>query len=147
MLKPISQLLLAATLLGGNAFAQSEKDAIAIVERALAAAKAEGKDKVIERIKAKDAAFVNGELYVVLRDPSGTILAHPYKAALIGKNLNDVPDADGKLFRQEITDGAKKQGKGWVSYKSKNPTNGKIEAKKTYYQRGDGLIAEAGIYE
>ncbi len=147
MVKRFLQALLLSLFLIGVASAQTEKDAVAIVERALAATKAEGKEKVIERIKAKDPAFVNGELYVVLRDPSGTILAHPYKTSLIGKNLNDVPDADGKLFRQEITDGARTQGKGWVSYKSKNPTNGKIEAKKTYFQRGDGVIAEAGIYD
>ena len=136
-----------ALFAGGNALAQTEKDAIAMVEKAVATAKAEGDQKLIDRINAKDTEFVEGELYAVVRDSSGTILAHPTKSRLVGKNLNDVPDADGKLFRQEITDGAKTKGKGWVSYKSKNPVSNKVESKKTYYQKSGSIIVEAGIYE
>jgi signal transduction histidine kinase len=127
--------------------ASTEADAIAMVAKAVAVAKAEGDKKLIERINSKDKAFVDGELYAVVRDSTGTVIAHPTKASLVGKNLNDVPDADGKLFRQEITDGARTSGKGWVSYKSKNPTTNKVEAKKTYYQKAGAIIVEAGIYD
>ena len=55
------------------------------------------------------------------------ILANPVNPAMIGKDLVDVPDADGKLFRREILELAKKKGKGWVDYKFKNPASGKVE--------------------
>lgn len=142
-------LLTVAAALGGwsSVRAATEAQAVAMVEKAIATAKAEGDQKLIERVNAKDKAFADGELYVVVRDSSGTILAHPMKSSLVGKNLNDVPDADGKMFRQEITDGAAKAGKGWVRYKSKNPVTNQVEAKKTYYQRAGKLIVEAGVYD
>lgn len=132
---------------GSSVHAATEAQAVAMVEKAIATAKAEGDRKLIERVNGKDKAFVDGELYVVVRDSSGTILAHPTKSSLVGKNLNDVPDADGKMFRKEITDGAAKAGKGWVRYKSKNPVTNQIEAKKTYYQRAGNLIVESGVYD
>jgi cytochrome c len=144
--KIFATLLLSLGLLG-LAQAQTEKDAIAMVEKAAAFAKANGDAKLIEKVNAKDKAFAEGEVYIVVRDATGTILAHPHKPALVGKNLNDVPDNDGKMFRQEIVDGAKTKGKGWVSYKSRNPTNKLIESKKTYYQRAGAITVEAGIYD
>ena len=66
---------------------------------------------------------------------------------MVGKDLIDVPDADGKLFRREIIELAKTKGKGWVDYKYKNPTSGKVEAKTTYIQLVDDVVLEAGIYK
>ncbi len=141
-----SLLVAAAVTAGSPAHAALDADAVGLVEKAIATAKKDGESKLVERVNAKDSAFVTGDLYVVVRDLNGTILAHPMKSSLVGKNLNDVPDADGKLFRKDITDGAAKVGKGWVNYKSKNPVTNHVEAKKTYYQKSGSIIVEAGIY-
>lgn len=66
---------------------------------------------------------------------------------LIGKNLVVLPDADGKLFRKEIVEEARKNGKGWVDYRYNNPNNGNIEKKSTYYTKMGDVILEAGIYK
>lgn len=125
----------------------TEKDAVAMVEKGAAFMKGSGKDQMIKRINAKDPDFVQGPLYLTMRDEKGVILANPVNAAMIGKDLLDVPDPDGKLFRREILDLAKSKGKGWVDYKFKNPASGKVEAKTTYIYKVGDVTLEAGIYK
>jgi cytochrome c len=142
-------LAIAASALAAPAFASepSEKDAIAMVEKGAAFMKSAGKDGMIKRINAKDPDFVQGALYLTMRDGKGVILANPVNPAMVGKDLVDVPDADGKLFRREILELAKKKGKGWVDYKFKNPASGQVEAKTTYIQLVGDVTLEAGIYK
>ncbi|GAB3375503.1 cache domain-containing protein [Massilia agri] len=126
----------------------TEKDAIAMVERGAALIKAKGKDEMIRKINAKDADYVQGELYIDMRDlKTGIVLAHPINPSIVGKDLTDVPDANGKKYRREIIELAAAKGKGWVDYQYKNPTSGKIEPKTTYIQRVDDVVLEAGIYK
>jgi cytochrome c len=124
----------------------TEKDAIALAERGAAFIKAKGKDDMVRKINAKDPEFNHGALYLAMRDLNGITVAHP-TTALIGKNLLDVPDADGKPFRHEMVALAKGKGKGWVDYKFKNPASGKVEAKRTYVLRVGDIALEAGIYK
>ncbi len=144
--------LLAMLLLGIGAAATasaepSEKDAIALVEKGAAFMKTHGKEEMIKRVNAKDPDYLQGALYLTMRDLKGVILANPVNQAMIGKDLIDVPDADGKLFRREIVELAKKKGKGWVDYKFKNPVSGRIEAKTSYIQLVGDVTLEAGIYK
>jgi cytochrome c len=126
----------------------TEKDAIAMAERGAALVKAKGKEEMMKRITAKDPDFVQGSLYVDLRDvKTGIVLAHPYNPSIVGKDLTDVPDANGKKYRREIIELAAAKGKGWVDYQYKNPTSGKIEPKTTYILLVDGVILEAGLYK
>ena len=126
----------------------TEKDAIAMAERGAALIKAKGKDEMMKRINAKDPDFVQGSLYVDMRDvKTGIVLAHPYNPSIVGKDLTDVPDANGKKYRREIIELAAAKGKGWVDYQYKNPTTGKIEPKTTYILLVDGVVLEAGLYK
>ena len=126
----------------------TEKDAIAMTERGAALIKAQGKDAMVRKINAKDPAYVQGSLYIDMRDLyTGIVLAHPINSSIVGKDLTDVPDASGKRYRREIIELAQKSGKGWVEYLYKNPTNGKIEPKNTYILRVDDVVLEAGIYK
>ena len=130
------------------AFDPTEKDAIAMAERGAAMVKAKGKDEVMKRITAKDPEFVQGSLYIDMRDvKTGIVLAHPYNPSIVGKDLTDVPDANGKKYRREIIELAAAKGKGWVDYQYKNPTTGKIEPKTTYILLVDGVVLEAGLYK
>jgi signal transduction histidine kinase len=126
----------------------TEKDAIAMAERGAAMVKAKGKEEVMKRISAKDPDFVQGSLYIDMRDvKTGIVLAHPYNPSIVGKDLTDVPDANGKKYRREIIELAAAKGKGWVDYQYKNPTSGKIEPKTTYILLVDGVVLEAGLYK
>jgi len=133
---------------GALASEPTEKDAIAMAERGAALMKAKGKAEMMKKINAKDPDFVQGELYVDMRDiKTGIVLAHPYNPSIVGKDLTDVPDANGKKYRREIIELAAAKGKGWVDYQYKNPTSGKIEPKTTYILRVDDVVLEAGIYK
>lgn len=143
--------LLCLAFAGGSvnaAVEPTEKDAIAMAERGAAFMKAHGKEEMMKKITAKDPDFVQGSLYVDMRDiKTGIVLAHPINPSIVGKDLTDVPDANGKKYRREIIELAQKQGKGWVDYQYKNPTSGKIEPKTTYILRVNDVVLEAGIYK
>lgn len=123
-----------------------EKDAVALAEKGAQFIKAYGKAEMIARINRKDPLFNQGALYLAMRDMRGITVAHPTHA-LIGKDFLDVPDADGKAFRHEMVAVAKGLGKGWVDYKFRNPTTGKVAPKSTYVLRVDDVALEAGIYK
>ena len=126
----------------------NEKNAIAMAERGAALIKAKGKDEMMKRINAKDPDFVQGQLYIDLRDvKTGIVLAHPYNPSIVGKDLTDVPDASGKKYRREIIELAARKGSGWVDYQYKNPATGKLEPKTTYILRVGDIVLEAGIYK
>jgi len=147
LLKSWAALGLAACCLAAQASEPTEKDAIAMAERGAAVIRAHGKDEMMKRITAKDPDFVQGSLYVDLRDlHSGIVLAHPINATIVGKDLLDIPDASGKKYRREILELAQQKGKGWVDYQYRNPATGKIEPKTTYILRVGDVVLEAGIY-
>jgi signal transduction histidine kinase len=140
----------AAVLAPGSAaaFEPTEKDAIAMAEKGAAFIKAHGKEEMMKHISAKDPEFIQGPLYVDMRDlKTGIVLAHPVNPSIVGKDLTDVPDANGKHYRRDIIELAARQGKGWVDYQYKNPASGKIEAKTTYILRVGDVVLEAGIYK
>ena len=141
-------LLFLTLATAGAAPEPTEKDAIAMVERGASFMKAQGKEELIKKIAAKDPDYVQGSLYMYLRDiKSGVLLVHPINPAIVGKDLVDVPDANGKVYRREIIERAQKQGKGWVDYMYKNPTSGKLEPKTTYFLKVGEVVLEAGIYK
>jgi cytochrome c len=133
----------------GSSFAADGKDeAKAMIEEAIAFLKANGKEKTLAELNNKDGKFVKGEVYVVALDLTATMLAHPYNPKLVGKNLLDVPDPDGKLFRKDIVETAKAKGEGWVDFKYKNPTSNKVESKTCIVKKaGDDMVFTCGTYK
>ena len=127
--------------------AASQKDAKALVEKAAAYLKANGKDATIKEINQVKGQFDKGELYVFAYDMSGKIIAHPKNPKLIGKDLLNVPDPDGKMFRKDIVEVAKTKGTGWVDYKYTNPETKKVEAKTTYVYKAGDMILCCGAYK
>jgi signal transduction histidine kinase len=126
----------------------TEKDAIAMAEKGAAFIKANGQDAFLKKITSKDPDYLQGSLYVDVRDiKTGIVLAHPVNPSIVGKDLTDIPDASGKKYRREIIELAAKKGHGWVDYQYKNPTTGKIEPKTTYILRVGDVVLEAGIYK
>lgn len=148
MKQVLTAALLGLSMAGAVAAEPTAKDAIAMVERGAAFAKANGKDALLKKITAKDPEFVQGSMYIYVRDfPAGVNIAHPYNQSIVGKDLNDVPDVNGKMYRRDIMEIAKKEGKGWVDYMYKNPDNGKIESKTSYLMRVNDVVLVAGIYK
>ncbi len=123
------------------------KEAQDLVAKAIAYYKAEGKDKAFAAINDPKGQFTRKDLYVFVGDLNAVVFAHGANKAVIGKNLYELKDANGKPFTKEIMDGAKSKGKGWVDYSWTNPTTKKIEAKSSYYAREGDFVFICGIYK
>lgn len=122
-------------------------EAKALVEKAAAFMKSQGKEKTLGEIGKRQGQFDKGELDVFAYDMTGTMLAHPINPKLVGKNLLEVPDNDGKLFRKEIIEKAKTKGSGWVDYTYLNPDTKKVEAKTTYLLKVNDVVLCCGAYK
>jgi cytochrome c len=138
-------VIFASFLFVDTGYSANPGQATSFVKKAIAFYKANGKEKVLAAIS--DGKFKDGDVYVFAYDLDGVLLAIPVNKPLIGKNLINVPDADGKLYRKEINEKAKTVGSGWVDYKYKNPVSGKLEQKTTYFEKADNLIFCCGIYK
>ncbi|HEX4878244.1 MAG TPA: cache domain-containing protein [Limnobacter sp.] len=125
----------------------SKQEAMAMVKQAAAVVNAGKKEQLIAEVNSDNKTWHQGELYLIVLAADGSHLAHPTNSKLLGKSMLDVPDVDGKLFRQERVELAKTQGEGWVDYKYKNPANGKIEDKTLYVLRAGDVILSAGVYK
>jgi cytochrome c len=141
----VISVIFASFLFVDTGYSANPGQATSFVKKAIAFYKANGKEKVLAAIS--DGKFKEGDVYVFAYDLDGVLLAIPVNKPLIGKNLINVPDADGKLYRKEINEKAKTVGSGWVDYKYKNPVSGKIEQKTTYFEKADNLIFCCGIYK
>jgi len=127
--------------------ADAPADAIAMVEKGLSYLDKNGKEALIKEINNKSPDFIKGDIYLYVRGIDGAILAHPINPKLIGKNMLELPDADGKLYRKDILNLAKTKGKGWVDYRYNNPLTQQVENKSTYILKSNDIILEAGIYK
>lgn len=124
-----------------------QQEAKALVEAAAAFMKASGKEAALAEFNKAGGQFDKGDLYVFAYDLTATIVAHPKNQKLVGKNLMEVPDTDGKFFRKEIVQTATASGTGWVDYKYLNPESKKVEAKTTYLQKVGDLVLCCGTYK
>jgi len=145
-------LALAATALPVVAYAQSKAtaaDATAMVKKGVAAIKGAGAsaDKIYKEVNSKDPKWVDRDLYLVVYGLDGTVRAHGANAKLVGENLIDMLDIDGKPYVKERVDLAKSKGTFWQDYKFTNPTSKKIEPKSMYCERQDDMAVCAGIYK
>jgi cytochrome c len=125
----------------------SKEEAVALVHKAIAFYKANGKDKAFAEVSNKSGQFVDRDMYVYILDTNGMMMAHGANEKLIGKDLNNLKDADGKLFAQELIGLAKAKKSGWVDYKWPNPVTKQIEAKTTYIEPHDGYGFAVGVYK
>ena len=122
-------------------------EAEAMVKKAIAYLKANGKDKAFAEFSNPKGQFVDRDLYVTVYDLNGKCLAHGADRTMIGKDLIGLKDTDGKAFIKERMELAKTKGKFWQDYKFMNPVSKKIEPKSMYCERVGDIIVACGIYK
>ena len=139
--------LLAATSLSQAATNASKDEAVAMVKKGVAFIKANGKDKGYAEITSKTSQFKHQDLYLVVYGMDGTVFAHGANDKMVGKNLIDLKDVDGKAFVKERVEMAKTKASFWQDYKFTNPENKKVEPKAMYCERLDETVVCGGIYK
>jgi signal transduction histidine kinase len=118
---------------------------------------AEGAQRTTEKARNKDLCtareaqsfFVpcrtvaRPHLFVIVQDSKGFMVAHGTNPGLIGKNVLDLNDVDGKPFNRETR---AIKATGWVTFKWKNPLTDAIEPKTQYIIRTGDYLVGVGAY-
>jgi cytochrome c len=142
---------IAATVMFAGAAAAADgagkDDAIAMVKKATAFIKEQGPEKAYPEISNKAGRFIDRDLYVVVYQLDGKVLAHGSNEKFVGKDMIDAQDVDGKLYVKERVESAAKQPSFWQDYKFVNPVSKKVEPKQMYCEKLDNTAVCAGIYK
>jgi len=126
---------------------QMRDEAVALVKKAVTFIKDQGADKAYAEISNKSGQFNDRDLYVVVYGLDGKVLAHGSNSKLIGKDMLDAQDVDGKFFVKERVEMARAQPTFWQDYKFVDPQTKKIEPKQMYCQKVDATAVCAGVYK
>lgn len=142
-----------ACLLGAGSLAHAAdggatpEQATAMVKSGVAFIKANGPEKGYAEITSKTGQFRQQDLYLVVYGLDGTVHAHGANEKMVGRNLIDLKDVDGKPFVRERVEMGKQKVSFWQDYKFTNPENKKIEPKTMYCERLDETVVCGGVYK
>ncbi|WP_292390881.1 cache domain-containing protein [Methanosarcina sp. UBA5] len=123
-------------------------DAVVKLVNTTAAAVEKNASDTFQRINAGEAPYRDAEdpaLYTFVYDENMTIVAHADNVQLVGKNFKGKTDVTGKPFRDEILEGALKNGTGWVDYVYMHPVQTNLYYKTTYYRLTNGSDGKSYI--
>ena len=125
----------------------TKDEAVAMVNKAVAFFKKEGAEKAYAEFDKKPGPFTDRDLYVLVYGTNGHVLAHGSNIKLVGKDMNEAQDVDGKYYVKDRLALAAKQKTFWQDYKFTNPVTKKIEPKQAYCEVvGDAIIC-SGVYK
>lgn len=154
-MKSLFKALCAAVMmmlaLGAGAAEKGTADeAVAMVKKAAEFLKKNGKEKAFLEFNNPKGQFIHKDLYIFafLANGDGIEQANGANYRLVGKNVKEMRDADGKFLIKDILAlGMGKEGKGWIYYKWPNPATGNIDSKRTYVERVEDVVIGCGIYQ
>jgi signal transduction histidine kinase len=120
------------------------EDAKTMASNAAQLIKEKGADAAAVAFMQKDGPFRDRDLYVVMVDRDGYCIAHGMAPALVGKNLIDLKDVDGKpMIRLSVAVTAPE----WIDYKWPTPVTKQVEQKSTYVVPVDKVLVSVGAYK
>ena len=142
---------LCLALAGFQASAADERatreEAVAFVNKAVAYVKANDKAKALAEFNDPKGQFVVKELYVVAVDLQGNVLANGVNRKIVGKNLLQIKDVDGRSFVREQIEIATTKGSGWMEFRWNNPVTNKMEQRQFYLVRNEDYFVGSGIFK
>lgn len=151
LIKSVLMAMLLAVGLSMPAMASAERgtkeEAKAMVERAAAFLKENGKDKAVAEFNNPNGKFIDRDLYIFAMSMDGIRLAHGKNQKLVGLSIEDFKDVDDKPYGKEIMDIGRGAGSGWVDYKFTDPVTKKIGEKTSYVLREGDVVIAAGAYK
>jgi signal transduction histidine kinase len=145
--KALATLLLAA--LPWTAFAQqsaTRDDAIRFVRKAIDQLRQQGQEKALQDFNSPQGGYIDRELYIIVLDMDGVLLADPLHPKMVNKSLFDLRDVHGKYFVREELKLAREKGRGWVDFHWLNPVSKKMEPRSSYIERWGDLVVVTGVF-
>lgn len=125
----------------------TKEEAQAMVKKAGEYIKANGAEKAYAEFSKPDGQFHDRDLYVVVYDLTGKCVAHGSNPKLVGKDMIDMQDSDGKYYIKERVELAKTKTDFWQDYKFSDPISKKISPKQTYCEHVGDTAVCTGIYK
>ena len=105
-----------------------------------------GRERAFRDFLTPPAGFMRDDLYVFAFDSAGTMWVNGGFPDLIGSNILNARDSQGRPFLVEGMQRAARNGDAWVEYTWYNPCNGKMMAKSAFIIAvGDDFVA-VGAY-
>lgn len=125
----------------------TKEEAVAMVKKAVAFYKANGKEKSFEAMSDPKGQFRDRDLFIIVLNNKGEVLAHPVMKKMIGANIMDIRDVDGVYMTRSFYKTVEKTGSGWSEkYKFMNPAAQKMEPKLTYVEKHDDMLFACGYH-
>jgi signal transduction histidine kinase len=125
----------------------SAAEAQAMVKKARQHMQKVGREQAYADFTGKKAPFVDRDLYVTVTSLSGPSLAHGLNPKMVGMDLSDYKDIDGKLYFRERFELAKAKGTFWQDFKFVDPLTKKVLPKSMYCELDNDVIVCTGIYK
>lgn len=123
------------------------EQAKAILWRAVDELKRSGAQS-FQRFNDINGGFVQDDTYVfVVGIKDMRMHAHGSMPRLIGRNVAELVDANGKPIMRPMIDIVNAKGEGSLDYQWRNPVTGKIESKRTFLQKVGDYMIGVGYYQ
>lgn len=127
---------------------------VSLVEDAAKLIETEGEAAFAE-FGVQGSRWFNGSTYLFVYDADGNTVFHPTSPELVGKNVADLRDIDGKLVVQEVIDVAKapeRAANGWVFYRWQDqrqltPIWKSSYVRKAVTPQGKTYLVGSGLYD
>ncbi|OWW18105.1 cache domain-containing protein [Noviherbaspirillum denitrificans] len=125
----------------------TEEEAQGMLDKAVAQMKKSGATASYRKFNDPKGAFIRGDLYVfAIGLEDGKYRASGAAPRLVGKNVRDMRDAEGKPLVQEMIALVKEKGSGTVDYVWRNPATNAVEPKHSLVQRVNDVVVGVGYY-
>ena len=138
-------LLISTTLAAADRGSLEEAKAMAI--RAATFLKDKGPDIAFAAFHDREGRFVDRDLYVFVQDFECTFHAHGANPSLIGRNIWNLINPNGRYACRDIMEVTKKHGHGWTDYIFTDPNTGNLAWKSTYSIAVGNYVVMVGAYK
>jgi cytochrome c len=152
-MKTVSRMLLASALAfacqAAPAWAAphaTSAQAQAMLEKAVAEVKSAGPDKAFAEFNQPKGAFNTGELYVFVFDLHGVYRAYGAHPALVGADVSDLTDVEGKPIVKDMIEIARTSGHGKINYLWLNRGDNRLEHKMSLIELVGEDVVGVGYY-
>ncbi|MCV2367965.1 cache domain-containing protein [Roseateles oligotrophus] len=125
----------------------SKEEAVAMVKKAVAFYKANGRDKTFAEVSDQSGQFRDRELFVVVMDAKANVLAHGALKKMIGANIMDLKDVNGVMIIRSMFKAVEKANSGWSDeYLFLNPLSKAMEPKLSYVEKFEDMLFFCGYH-
>ncbi len=104
-------------------------------------------EEAFEAFDELNGNFVSEELYIFVMDMNATMLSHGFQHELIGQNLMDLQDIEGKYFIRDMFENINQEGEGWTWYYWDDPVTNSVRKKFSFVKRFGDLVVGSGTYK